>query len=149
MLSQVPPTDCMRAREGASARLDGELSQLESAWLDGHLAGCADCRVFAADAGAVAGALRGADLEPLPQTLFTPVGRDRRRVGGPVAAAVAALVVAAAAGSSALVGRLVADRSAGSAATVAAPSQLQVDPVILALLRGDLRHDSGSKSVPI
>ena len=42
MLSQVPPNDCLRARESISARLDGELSELGVARLAAHLRGCTD-----------------------------------------------------------------------------------------------------------
>ena len=50
-LGQLPTNDCDRLREQVSASLDGELSQLESARLQTHLAGCASCRSFAATAG--------------------------------------------------------------------------------------------------
>jgi predicted anti-sigma-YlaC factor YlaD len=150
MLKLVPPTDCDRAREAISARIDGELAELDAARLEFHLLDCADCRAFAAEAGAVADALRRADLEPVAGTLFTPLARSRRRrVSAPLAAAVASLVVAAAAGSSALVGRLVADRSAGPTAAATTDSSVEVDPAILALLRGDVPRDTGSKSIPV
>jgi predicted anti-sigma-YlaC factor YlaD len=37
--------ECARSQEAVSARLDGELDPEESAALDVHLAGCADCRL--------------------------------------------------------------------------------------------------------
>ena len=61
MLSQVPNTDCDRAREGASARLDGELGQLDHARLEAHLALCAECRQFAARITAAAALMPAAN----------------------------------------------------------------------------------------
>ena len=119
MLRIVPPSDCMLAREAVSARVDGELAELDALRLDLHLHACGECRAFAAEASALAQALRTADLEPVPGTLFTPVAGRRPRVAAPLAAAVASLVIAAAAGSSALIGRLVADHSTHTAATAA------------------------------
>ena len=51
MLSYVTPTDCLRARESASAKLDVELPDLEAAWLHAHLCACADCAVYAREIG--------------------------------------------------------------------------------------------------
>jgi hypothetical protein len=58
MLTREPPTDCPAAREAVSARVDGELSELEAARLDAHLLRCPDCRRFAAGAAALARELR-------------------------------------------------------------------------------------------
>jgi predicted anti-sigma-YlaC factor YlaD len=134
MLSQVPPTDCMRAREGVSARLDGELSELETAWVDGHLVECAVCAAFAAEIAAGAAVLRSAPLEPAP-AVFVP---HRRRVPLALTAAVASLVVAAAAGTSFVVGQHFGAQAAGRTveplqAVVAGP---RIDPGLLAMLRG-------------
>jgi predicted anti-sigma-YlaC factor YlaD len=95
MLTPVPPTDCMLARESASVRLDGELSELEAARLDAHLRVCADCRAYAAEVGAIAGQLRAAPLERPGEQFVLP----RRRVfsGMRLEAAVAAAAVAVAA----------------------------------------------------
>jgi hypothetical protein len=82
---------CERARAWASLRADGELSELESALLDGHLGRCADCRSFADGAVGLAAALRGAGLvRPAPLALRGP---HRSRA----AAVVRTLQVAAAA----------------------------------------------------
>lgn len=54
---------CDRAREYASLRLDGELSDFERALLDSHLDRCPSCRAFADDLVAVTGRLRAAPLE--------------------------------------------------------------------------------------
>jgi predicted anti-sigma-YlaC factor YlaD len=100
MLTSVPPTDCMLARESASARLDNELSELETARLDAHLRGCAECLAYAEEIGAIAVRLRGAALERPGQAVVLPRRRlsGARMQAGVAAAAVA--VVAAVAGSS-------------------------------------------------
>jgi len=81
----------MRAREGASARLDGALGELESVWLDGHLSRCAACSTFAGHMAATAAVLRAAPLDPAPAGIFV---RGRRRVVVPVAAVAASLAIA-------------------------------------------------------
>ena len=97
MLTPVPPTNCMLARESASARLDGELSELESARLDAHLRGCADCRAYADEIGAVAVRLRAAALEQPGQQIVLPRRRALSGARMQAAAAAAAVLVAAAA----------------------------------------------------
>jgi predicted anti-sigma-YlaC factor YlaD len=100
MLIPVPPTECARAREAASARLDGELSELELAHLDGHLATCAACSAWAADSTAATATLRTAALEqpsrpvefPRRQPAFRRVAAARRAAAATAAAA--AVVVA-------------------------------------------------------
>jgi ferric-dicitrate binding protein FerR (iron transport regulator) len=89
---------CERARRWSSLRADDELSELESALLDAHLARCSACREFAQGANEIAVALRAAVLEPAPPLLETlPVGRRRSPLRGlPVAAAVALIVAAGA-----------------------------------------------------
>jgi predicted anti-sigma-YlaC factor YlaD len=139
MLTSVPNSDCMRAREAVSLRLDGELDELETARLSQHLRDCADCRAFAAASGAVTRQLRAATLEPAPAGLFLP--SRRRRVPTPFAAAAASLVIAAATGSSFLLGQVLGSRSGGGAATataattVTAASAVRADPGLLAMLR--------------
>ncbi len=107
MLTPVPPTECMLACESASARLDNELSELENARLDAHLRGCAECRAYAAEIGAIAVRLRGAALERPSEAVLLP--RRRRVSGARLQAAVAAAavaVVAAVAGSSFTLGHV-------------------------------------------
>jgi predicted anti-sigma-YlaC factor YlaD len=57
------PTDCMRAREAASARLDGEASELDAARLDAHLVACPACRAYSAAIVGIAAEIRAAPLE--------------------------------------------------------------------------------------
>ena len=107
MLTPVPPTECMLACESASARLDNELSELENARLDAHLRGCAECRAYVAEIGAIAVRLRGAALQRPSVGVVLP--RRRRVSGARMQAAVAAAavaVVAAVAGSSFTLGHV-------------------------------------------
>ncbi len=93
MLTPVPPTDCMRARESASAQLDDELTQLEAAWLDAHLRECGECLAWTREAALVAARLRDAELE-LPEAPVRVPGRGaRRQVVRVAGAAVAAAAV--------------------------------------------------------
>src|SRR3954447_8624655 len=82
---------CARARFWASLRLDGELSELESALLDAHLARCEACSAVAREFGASTHDLRARPLERVaPVTI--PRARSPRRVF--VGAAIAAVVAA-------------------------------------------------------
>jgi anti-sigma factor RsiW len=76
-----------------SLRLDGELSQLEAALLDAHLAGCALCSAFAADVVATTGSLRVAALEVAPRLDVRVPRRVLPRVAPLVAAAACALAI--------------------------------------------------------
>jgi predicted anti-sigma-YlaC factor YlaD len=120
MLTPVPPTECSRAREAASARLDGELSELEAVQLDGHLGRCAACAEYAQLIAATAGRLRAAALERPAEPIEIPRLRRRLRL---VPAAAAAAVVAAVAASSFVLGSAVGSGSSHghhAAATTAA-----------------------------
>jgi anti-sigma factor RsiW len=87
---------CDRAREWASLRLDGELSELESALLAAHVERCVDCRAFTDDVDAATAALRDAQLEPLTAPVVLPRRTARARTRALQASAAAALVVTAA-----------------------------------------------------
>jgi hypothetical protein len=87
---------CEAARQAISLKLDGELSELQSVLLAVHVRRCGDCRVFEAEVASVAGALRGAPLEPLEHPIVLP--RRRRLVSRAsllTSAAAAAAVLAA------------------------------------------------------
>lgn len=85
---------CARARFWASLRVDAELSELESALLDSHLARCASCRDYAESVAGSTRLLRAQALV-VPQQVALP---RRRGVGrGMIAAATAALAIVAAA----------------------------------------------------
>lgn len=131
MLTPVPPSDCMRAREFVSAGLDGELSELEAAHLDGHLGACATCRAYAAGVAATAALLRSAPLERVDLPALHVSGR---RSVSRVQLAAAALLVAAVTGSSFVIGREVGSHGPPPArtATGAGPSYSEV----IGMLRG-------------
>jgi len=138
----VPPTDCAQAREAVSARLDGELAELDGVRLDAHLRGCPGCARFAREADAGAALLRGAALET-PQFAFVPSRVARRRLGRPAAVAAAAAVLVAAALPSFFLGRLLGGQG-GTAPQVAASGPILaqtvpavvpgLDPGLLAML---------------
>jgi len=57
---------CSRFRAAISSRLDGEDPGIEPAHLDAHLARCADCRSYAADAEGLTRSVRVAPAPPVP-----------------------------------------------------------------------------------
>src|SRR4249919_1457869 len=79
---------CARARFWASLRLDGELSELEGALLDAHLARCADCAAFASGAAASTAAIRAVPLVAHAPVSVSLPASPRRVFVGIVAAAV-------------------------------------------------------------
>ena len=80
---------CARARFWASLRIDGELSELEGALLDAHLARCAACSKVVADFAGSTETLRGAPLlMPAPVSVAAARGPRRILVGAAVAAVV-------------------------------------------------------------
>jgi predicted anti-sigma-YlaC factor YlaD len=82
---------CDRARQWATADVDGELSKFEHVLLSAHLADCPPCREFHAAIGGFTEMLRAAP----PETLERPIeiGRMRRRISVRLAPAVAAMAV--------------------------------------------------------
>ena len=92
-----PSLPCERAREWASLRLDGELSQLESAMLESHLARCAACYEAVVQTEAFTAALRASPLEALRRPLAIPRAAAMRAAR--VTAAAAVMLVAAGLGS--------------------------------------------------
>ena len=92
---------CDRARQWASLRLDGELSELEEVLLEKHLEGCAACHAFAARMERTTELVRLSpsetpeiDYAPLPQrrVVHLPVGRRAAIVAIAAAAALGSLV---------------------------------------------------------
>ena len=82
---------CDRARQWATADLDGELSRFERVLLSAHLADCPSCREFTAGIGGFTAMLRTAPPESLERPI--EIGRLRRRLGLRLAPAVAAMAV--------------------------------------------------------
>ena len=97
-------TECERTREYLSAALDGELSEVEGAALDGHLAACADCRAYAARSSSITRVVRTTPLQDLGFAITLPSRRFAVARKLQVAAAAAALV--ATVGLSAVVGSI-------------------------------------------
>jgi anti-sigma factor RsiW len=101
MLPTPPTSDCDRAREAASAALDGELSELEDAFLVVHRATCPACDAFATGLAGVVEALQAAPLAlpSQPIEVRRPPRLQRTRAAGAAAlvaaAALAATIVAA------------------------------------------------------
>jgi predicted anti-sigma-YlaC factor YlaD len=161
MPTPVPPSECIQAREAASLCLDGGLNELDAARLDLHLRGCAACRSYSREIGAIALELRSAPLEQPRVEIFTPRRRSGLRIH---AAAVAAVgLVVATAGSSFAIGRAVgthggatttvtatgvATGAAEDAAGARADSQQQH---VLAMLRGTAEPDrpSSGRVIPL
>ncbi len=83
--------DCDRAREWASADVDGVLSTFERVLLANHVAGCPPCREFRAS---IVGLTKAIRTTPHEQFAGIIVGRIRRRTRLRLAPAVAAMAVA-------------------------------------------------------
>jgi predicted anti-sigma-YlaC factor YlaD len=79
---------CDRARFWASLRLDGELSELEGALLDAHLARCEGCRAVADGFGATTSALRSAPLRRVAPVAVALQRSPRRLLAGMAVAVV-------------------------------------------------------------
>jgi anti-sigma factor RsiW len=88
---------CARARFWASLRVDGELSELEGALLDAHLARCDACRTTADRFDAAAALLRAAPHEPAAPVVVD-IPRAPHRVLAAIAVA-AVLLIGVVAGS--------------------------------------------------
>ena len=128
MLKLLPPGDCDRARQAASAALDGELSELEAVFLDAHRRGCAACDAFAGQLASLARTLRAAEPEPLPRPLVFHRPRRRARPRS------LALAVGAAAATGALgfvFGEALSPSGGGSAGVTAGASALPATSVPL------------------
>ena len=82
---------CDRARQWATADLDGELSKFERVLLDAHLTDCPSCREFTTAIGSFTEMLRTAPPAALERPI--EIGRLRRRIGLRLAPAVAAMAV--------------------------------------------------------
>jgi predicted anti-sigma-YlaC factor YlaD len=147
VLRAIPPTDCDRAREAASARADGELSELEAVQLDSHLRGCPACAAQAAALEGLATRIRGAELEQPALPVFVP--RRRRPVRVRTAAVAAALVAAAL--SSFAAGHLVGSHASRPAATVGGLTSVseRQSEVLGMLRRLRLGRMSANRVIPV
>jgi predicted anti-sigma-YlaC factor YlaD len=84
---------CERAREWATAEVDGELSRFELVLLRAHLDACPSCHEFHTAIGGITRTLRATPLERLEHAI--EVTRLRRRMRPRLAPAAAAMAVAA------------------------------------------------------
>lgn len=127
------PRSCERAREWASLRLDGELSEFEQALLGGHLEKCADCARYVAQVDTTTTALRGAEWERLVTHVTLPVRRRRAVPLRAMSAMAGAAAVAAAVGLGTLFGSLgTTQRPAGpSISRSAVSSQPQSEAALI------------------
>ncbi len=91
---------CDQIREWVSLGLDCDLSRIEQALVDRHLAGCVECRAFMTEVDAFTGALRAEPLQPLEQPIALP--RRGRVTARSFQVAVAAAVAVAAVGVASL-----------------------------------------------
>jgi predicted anti-sigma-YlaC factor YlaD len=87
-------------REYVSASVDGELSEVEGAMVESHLARCTTCRAYAAETAETARMLRAAPLEELTFPIVLPGRRLAVARKLQVAAAAAAVAVAVGIGAS-------------------------------------------------
>jgi anti-sigma factor RsiW len=102
---RLRPQICERAREWASLRLDGELSELERALLDAHTRRCGACAHYVEEIGAITASIRSAELEQ-PRPVILPLRRSFAWATRALqAGAAAAAVLAITAGLSLQVGR--------------------------------------------
>lgn len=106
----------------ASLQLDGELSELERALLDSHLARCEPCEVFVREVGAATRGLRAAELQRPVHPITLP---SRRRLVRPVHVSAAAAVLALAVG----LGALVSSFDSASSRIVPVTSKFELNPV--------------------
>jgi hypothetical protein len=93
---------CRRTRELVSLALDGELSELDGARLDAHLAVCASCSELERELSGLTVALRAAPLEHLSRPISLP--QRVRWSLRPLQVGAAAAAVAVAAGLAGVVG---------------------------------------------
>ncbi len=129
MIDSFSSRRCDRARAQISARLDGELSELEEADLRLHLDGCGRCLEYHAGAVSISGVLRAAPLEQLGFPIAVPT---RRRVATrwiQAGSAAAAVLVAIGLGSSQ--GILAGHGGLGSAGSSPSPARASTARVYL------------------
>jgi predicted anti-sigma-YlaC factor YlaD len=94
-MGQISLHDCDHIRELCSASVDGELSELDDARVQSHLAACPGCRAFAATAAQSSRLVRETPLDDLNIRIVMPSRRlaiARRLQVASAAAAVAVTV---------------------------------------------------------
>ncbi len=137
---RIPNGHCERARAWASLDVDGELSEIERAFLRSHLVRCAECTEYVGRLQAMEEVLRSAPLERLSAPVEIRSVRSGRRTRAFMAAASTAVAATAAvAALSAIVFRGTSEIGPGSRSqpVVGASSQGTV-PTMRDLRRGRL-----------
>jgi ferric-dicitrate binding protein FerR (iron transport regulator) len=137
------PLLCDRTREWVALRLDGDLSEFETALMTAHLERCASCRAFRIEVEAITAGIRSAPFVPLPRPTAVPQPRPvpARRVQ----LLVAAVVVLAAAALGGLLGTLRGSPpERGVAAPIRAPmvASLASDPLLRDIRLTSLRQST-------
>ena len=104
LMGQPSFGDCERMRSVISASLDGEVSEVEQATADAHLAECGACRAYAASLTETARMLRATPLEELSFPIVLPSHRLRlartMQLGAAAAAVVATVFLGVTVGTS-------------------------------------------------
>src|SRR3954468_11239865 len=126
---------CERTREWVALRLDGELSEFESAIMGPHLERCDACRAYADDVAAITAELRAAPLAPLARPVDIESPRRMRLPLRHFQIAAAAALVVAATGLGSLYGALHTSRPHTTAPLVRAPMGIADDETLLRKLR--------------
>jgi predicted anti-sigma-YlaC factor YlaD len=135
-MGQLSTTNCEQIRGAVSESLDGELAEIDHARLEAHLAHCAACRAYSADAAGTARLLREAPLEQLDFPIALPSRRLALARRLQVTAAAAALLVTV--GLSAVVGS-VGSGGGGSGLSVSSASASSAQPAKLRFTEQELR----------
>ena len=132
-MGQISLHSCDRIRELYSASLDGELSELDAARLEAHLARCQGCSAYAA---AAANASRLVRQTPLEQPSFPIVVPGRRlAVARQLQVAAAAAAVAVTVGLSVAVGTISSPSSARSSHKATSSAKLRFPDQELRMLQ--------------
>ena len=92
-MGQISLHSCDRIRELYSASLDGELSEIDAARLEAHLATCSGCSAYAAATGTASRLVRETPLEQPGFRIVVPGRRLALARRFQVAAAAAAVAV--------------------------------------------------------
>ncbi|HEX6762754.1 MAG TPA: zf-HC2 domain-containing protein [Gaiellaceae bacterium] len=140
---------CSRARFWVSLRLDDQLSELESALLDAHLAGCAYCRSFARTS-----MLATDELREAPPAAHAPVSvrAAPRRGTRPLAIALTAAVVTAAAVAGGIVRNVFAPASESAPAprpVAVVANTFELNDQARRLWSASLDHRPGPRDVSV
>src|SRR4051812_41326885 len=132
----VPSIHCERARRAASLAADGEISELERASLQAHLAACPACTAYAVSLADLTRTLRTAPLLEPERPVFVPQARRPLRRSRVLQASAAAAAIVAALGLGRLAGGLTSPGSERSAApaSIASTQEPYKEQTLLALL---------------